>query len=255
MVVASAATAAAPVYEALPAEVHAAIDAALLERAQREQDPEVGAALLTLIGERKLAEGATSCRNALTGNPVLAAAAAGCLKALGETIPERPAGAALAALPGDIDIAAVIGKRLRWHLSTTRGEIVIALQPDVAPWTVATIVALTQRGTYNGIAFHRVVPNFVVQGGDPTESGYGGPGFAIPVEPATLADSTGFARGGVGIADAGRDSGGSQYFITQGPAPHLDGRYSWFGSVIEGQEAVDTTLIGDEVTNARIEAL
>jgi cyclophilin family peptidyl-prolyl cis-trans isomerase len=161
----------------------------------------------------------------------------------------------LPALPDDIQIEAVIGKNLRWHLTTTRGEIVIGLRPDVAPWTVATIVALTQRGTYNGIAFHRVVPNFVVQGGDPTESGYGGPGFAIPLEPATVADSSGFARGGVGVADAGRDSGGSQYFVMQGPAPHLDGRYSWFGTVLEGQDAADALLIGDEVTQARIEAL
>ena len=164
MVVASAATAAAPVYKALAAEAHAPIDAALLERAAREQDPEVGAALLTLIGERKLAAGTGSCRDALTGNPVLAAAAAGCLKALGETIPERAATVALPALPEDIRLEAAIGKNLRWHLTTTRGEIVIGLRPDVAPWTVATIVALTQRGTYNGIAFHRVVPNFVVQG-------------------------------------------------------------------------------------------
>jgi cyclophilin family peptidyl-prolyl cis-trans isomerase len=253
MVVASAATAAAAVYEALAADAHVPINTALLERAAREQDPEVGAALLTLIGERKLADGAGSCRNALTGNPVLAAAAAGCLKALGETIAERAASAALPTLPEDIQIEQVIGKNLRWHLTTTRGEIVIGLRPDVAPWTVATIVALTQRGSYNGIAFHRVVPNFVVQGGDPTESGYGGPGFAIPLEPATVADSSGFARGGVGVADAGRDSGGSQYFIMQGPAPHLDGRYSWFGTVLEGQDAADALLIGDEVTEARIQ--
>ena len=255
MVVASAATAAGAVYEALAADAHAPLDAALLERAAREQDPEVGAALLTLIGERKLVMGAGSCRSALTGNPVLAAAAAGCLEALGETIPERAATAALPALPDDIQVEQVIGKNLRWHLTTTRGEIVIGLRPDVAPWTVATIAALTQRGTYNGIAFHRVVPNFVVQGGDPTESGYGGPGFAIPVEPATAADSSGFARGGVGIADAGRDSGGSQYFIMQGPAPHLDGRYSWFGAVLEGQDTADALLIGDEVTEARIEVI
>jgi peptidylprolyl isomerase len=255
MVAAAAAAAATPVYEALAADAQAPIDAALLERVRREQDPEVGAALLELIGERKLAEGAASCRNALTGNPTLAAAAASCLKAFGETIPERPAPAALPSLPGDVDVVAVIGKHMRWQLTTTRGEIVIALRPDIAPWTVATIVALTRRGMYNGLALHRVVPNFVVQGGDPTESGYGGPGFVMPVEPATVGDSAGFQRGGVGIADAGRDSGGSQYFIMQGPAPHLDGRYSWFGEVVEGQQVADMLLIGDEVIEARIEEL
>jgi cyclophilin family peptidyl-prolyl cis-trans isomerase len=255
MVAAAAAEAAPAVYEALAAEGQAAVDAALLERAKREHDPEVGAALLSLVGDRKLSAGAESCRAALTGSPVLAAAASACLTALGETLPERAAVAALPALPKDIDIASVIGKQLRWHLQTTRGEVVIALRPDVAPWTVATIVALTQRGTYDGLAFHRVVPNFVVQGGDPTESGYGGPGFVIPVEPATVADSAGFARGGVGIADAGRDSGGSQFFIMQGRAPYLDGRYSWFGAVVRGQRSADALLMGDAITHASIETV
>jgi peptidyl-prolyl cis-trans isomerase B (cyclophilin B) len=90
---------------------------------------------------------------------------------------------------------------------------VIQLRPDVAPWAVATIVALTRKGFYNGLEFHRVVPNFVVQGGDPTESGSGGPGFSIPAEPATQSDGPGYTAGGVGIADAGRDSGGSQWFV------------------------------------------
>jgi cyclophilin family peptidyl-prolyl cis-trans isomerase len=255
MVAAAAVEAARGVYEALSPDAHAALDAALLERVGRERDPEVGAALLGLVAERKLDGAADSCRAGLTGTPVLAAAAAQCLIALGASLPERAAVAALPALPADIDAAAVIGKQLRWHLQTTRGAIDIALRPDVAPWTVATIAALTRRGSYDGLAFHRVVPGFVVQGGDPTESGYGGPGFAIPVEPATLADSTGFARGGVGIADAGRDSGGSQFFIMHGRASYLDARYSYFGSVEQGQENAEALLIGDEITSARIEVL
>lgn len=255
MVVAAAGGAAPGVYEVLSPDEQTAVDAALLERVKRERDPEVGAALLGLVGERKLSAGAESCRGGLSGNPVLAAAAAGCLEALGETLPEAAAVSALPALPEDIDPAAVIGKQLRWRLQTSRGDVEIALRSDVAPWTVATIVALTRRGTYDGLAFHRVVPNFVVQGGDPTESGYGGPGFAIPVEPATVADSTGYVRGGVGVADAGRDSGGSQFFIMHGRAPYLDARYSWFGSVTRGQRNADALLMGDEILHATIETV
>jgi peptidyl-prolyl cis-trans isomerase B (cyclophilin B) len=147
----------------------------------------------------------------------------------------------------------VVGKALRWRLATTRGEIVIALHPDVAPWAVAAIAALTRRGFYDGIAFHRVVPDFVVQGGDPSESGSGGPGFALPAEPGTMLDGAGYLAGGVGIADAGRDSGGSQWFVMHSRAPHLDGRYTWIGTVESGQNSADALLIGDRVVRAAIE--
>jgi len=147
----------------------------------------------------------------------------------------------------------VIGKRLLWHVTTTRGEIIIRLAPDVAPWAVATIVALTNKGFYDGLAFHRVVPDFVVQGGDPTQSGWGGPGFSTPAEPATGADGRGYTAGGVGIADAGRDSGGSQWFIMHSRAPHLDGRYTWIGSVEQGQDVANALLIGDKVVKSTIE--
>jgi peptidyl-prolyl cis-trans isomerase B (cyclophilin B) len=114
---------------------------------------------------------------------------------------------------------------------------------------------LTKRGFYDGIEFHRVVGNFVVQGGDPTESGWGGPGFTLPAEPGSVLDGPGFVAGGVGIADAGRDSGGSQWFIMHSRAPHLDGRYTWIGSVISGRNSADALVIGDEVVKASIELL
>ncbi len=129
------------------------------------------------------------------------------------------------------------------------------LRPDVAPWAVAAIVMLTKRGFYDGIEFHRVVPNFVVQGGDPTESGWGGPGFTLPAEPGSALDGPGFVAGGVGIADAGRDSGGSQWFIMHSRATHLDGRYTWIGSVISGGNSADQLVIGDEVSKASVELL
>jgi cyclophilin family peptidyl-prolyl cis-trans isomerase len=151
-----------------------------------------------------------------------------------------------------VDVSAVIGKRVHWRLATTRGEIAITLRPDVAPWAVATIAELTRKHAYDGLEFHRVVPDFVVQGGDPTQSGSGGPGFTLPAEPATLLDGAGFATGGIGLADAGPDSAGSQYFAMHARAPHLDGRYTLVGAIDGGQNVADSLQIGDRVTAATI---
>ena len=96
------------------------------------------------------------------------------------------------------------------------------------------------------------MPDFVVQGGDPTQSGWGGPGFTTPAEPTSLADGASFVAGGVGIADAGRDSGGSQYFVMHSPAPHLDGRYTQIGRVTAGQKSADALVIGDRVVHATV---
>ena len=194
--------------------------------------------------------GADVCRSGLAGQPARAKAAAECLKALGEATPPPPSSATE---PLALDVATVIGKRLYWHLATSRGEIVIELRPDIAPWAVASIVALTNRGFYDGLEFHRVVPNFVVQGGDPTMSGWGGPGYTLPAEPSSSGEAAGYVAGGVGLADAGRDSGGSQWFIMHSRAPHLDGRYTWFGAVVSGQKSADALLIGDRVDKATIE--
>ncbi len=241
--------AAAAIYTEIGEGDHADLDAALIARAQIEQEPELGAALLELIGKRTIAAGASACRGGLTAAPVIAAAAAKCLAALGEPAPPLPVG--VAALP-PVDVAQVIGRSLRWHLLTTRGDIVIGLRPDVAPWAVATVVALTRKGFYDGLEFHRVVANFVVQGGDPTETGWGGVGFSLPSEPSTGA---GFVTGGVGIPDGGRDSGNGQLFVMHSRAAHLDGRYTWIGRVESGQKSADALLIGDEITRAVIEVV
>ena len=179
-----------------------------------------------------------------------ARAAADCLRALGEAVPAPEIGSAT---PPPVDVATVIGHSITWRLETTKGTIEIELLPDIAPWNVATIVSLTQKGFYDGLAFHRVVPDFVVQGGDPTQSGWGGPGFTTPAEPTSLADGTSFVAGGVGIADAGRDSGGSQFFVMHSPAPHLDGRYTQIGRVLDGQKSADAMRIGDRVLRATVE--
>src|SRR5690606_7171741 len=121
-------------------------------RASAETDVELASSLYALVGKRAIAGGADVCHRGLAGPPARAKAAAECLRALGEAAPLPPP-AEVAPPPGDP--AGVIGTRPRWHLATTRGEIVIELRPDVAPWAVASIVALTRRGFYDGLEFHR----------------------------------------------------------------------------------------------------
>ncbi len=135
------------------------------------------------------------------------------------------------------------------RLTTTRGEIEILLTPDLAPTTVTRIAELTESGFYNGLTFHRVVPGFVVQGGDPRGDGYGDAGWSQRCEDSP----TPYERGVVGMALAGRDTGGSQFFITTGPAHHLNGRYPAFGRVTRGLEVVDALQAGDVITRAVIE--
>ncbi|HEX4417862.1 MAG TPA: peptidylprolyl isomerase [Kofleriaceae bacterium] len=230
-----------------------ALDAAVIARAATEHDPELGASVLELVGKRKLASGSIACLDALTGDAVRAKAGAACLRALGQTPPPATPHLLRVAPAPPVDVATVIGHAVTWTVVTTRGTLTIRLHPEVAPWAVAMIVALTRQGFYDGLAFHRVVPDFVVQGGDPTESGSGGPGFTLPAEPASLGDGAGYRTGGVGIADAGRDSGGSQWFVMHSRAPHLDGRYTWFGTVLRGQAAAEALLIGDRVVRATVE--
>jgi cyclophilin family peptidyl-prolyl cis-trans isomerase len=140
-------------------------------------------------------------------------------------------------------------ERLRAVLTVDAGEIEIELLPAEAPTTVARFVALVERGFYDGLRFHRVVPGFVVQGGDPRGDGYGGPGFTQRCEDNRVR----YERGTVGMALAGRDTGGSQFFIAQSAQPHLDGRYTAFGRVVRGQDYVDGLLPDDVLRRVRIE--
>ena len=124
---------------------------------------------------------------------------------------------------------------------TTRGSFRIRLHADVAPNTCALFLSLAGRGWFDGQSFHRVVPDFVAQGGDPDGTGWGGPGFAIRSEASRLP----YRRGAVGVADSGIDTGGSQFFVTLSEQPHLNGRYTLFGDVVEGMDVVDRLQIGD----------
>lgn len=133
-------------------------------------------------------------------------------------------------------------------LETERGEIVLVFYPDKAPRHVAAIAAVAAKGGYDGTIFHRVVPNFVVQGGDPTGSGWGDCGFALKDE----LNDVKFERGVLGMPNAGPDTGGCQLFITTVPALHLDGKYTAFGRVVRGMEAVDALEPGDRIVRARV---
>jgi len=137
-----------------------------------------------------------------------------------------------------------LGNEPTWILQTEKGTIKIRMHPLSAPATVSAIDSLTRTGAYEGVPFHRVVPNFVIQGGDLERAdGFGGPDFIIPTE----ARETGFYRGAVGIASAGPDTEGSQYFIMHQWKPHLNGRYTLFGTVTEGMKVVDRIVVGDRV--------
>jgi cyclophilin family peptidyl-prolyl cis-trans isomerase len=253
IVAASAVDAAPAMYEALAnAPARAALDAAVAARAEREHDVELSSDLYTLIGAQHITAGARACRAGIAApERVRSHAAFECATRFGDPGAAKPA--VQPAAPPPVDVAAVIGHDLRLHLQTLRGEIVIALRPDVAPWACAAVVSLARKGFYDRTEFHRVVPGFVVQGGDPTGTGAGGPGFTLPSEPALASDGAGFITGAVGIADAGRDSGGSQFFIMHARAPHLDGRYTWFGQVVSGQDVADALVVGDQIVHASVE--
>lgn len=127
-------------------------------------------------------------------------------------------------------------------IHTNKGNIVLQLMPEYAPITVAAFKNLVNNGFYSGLSFHRVVPNFVIQGGCPVGDGLAGPNFLLPTENGTIYYDQ---PGRVGMASAGRDTEGSQFFITHSPTPHLDGNYTLFATVVEGIEVVHAIQEGD----------
>ena len=138
----------------------------------------------------------------------------------------------------------VIGLRV----ATSAGTFTIDFTGAASPINQANLASLVKSGFYSGLSFHRVVPGFVVQGGDPRGDGYGGPGYVVPCEWSNLR----YERGTVGIALAGKDTGGSQFFVTQTPQPHLDARYTVIGQVSEGLEIIDRLLPGDIIESVEL---
>jgi cyclophilin family peptidyl-prolyl cis-trans isomerase len=128
-------------------------------------------------------------------------------------------------------------------VTTAKGSFTIELLPDDATLTVDNFVQLAKRGYFDGISFHRIVPNFVIQDGDPRGDGNGGPGYQIRCEINTVP----YDRAALGMALSGKDTGGSQWFVTHSPQPHLDGGYTVFGRVVAGMEVVDSIVRGDVI--------
>ena len=135
-------------------------------------------------------------------------------------------------------------------METDRGNIEIELYPQYAPKTVNNFVFLAQEGFYDGITFHRVIANFMIQGGDPTGTGRGGPGYRFEDEFA--GNPLKHETGSLSMANAGPNTNGSQFFITHAPQPHLDGRHTVFGKVTSDQSVVDAIKQGDKMNKVTI---
>jgi cyclophilin family peptidyl-prolyl cis-trans isomerase/HEAT repeat protein len=220
-----------------------------LSRSSGDRDPDARLALLEAIARYKrqraldLLSGALSDANYIVRRraaELLEAAGAGAFlqKAPPATQPPRPRG-----------YYTRVEKMMRGGnpvvtISTEKGDIQVELLVRDAPLTVANFLDLARSGYFDGLAFHRVVPNFVVQGGDPRGDGNGGPGYQIRCE----VNQVRYERGVVGMALSGKDTGGSQFFFTHSPQPHLDGGYTAFGRVAAGMEVVDRLSRGDRIT-------
>ena len=150
------------------------------------------------------------------------------------------------------DVSAEELAAMQWaKVSTSKGDIWIKLLPDETPNTVANFAHLANTGYYNNLNFHRVIPGFMAQGGCPTGTGTGGPDWAIPCE--TSLNTTRHERGSLSMAHAGPNTGGSQFFITFVPTPHLDGVHTVFGAIEADDEdsfAVLDSIQGQDAINS-----
>jgi peptidyl-prolyl cis-trans isomerase B (cyclophilin B) len=141
-------------------------------------------------------------------------------------------------------------KTYRVTLESTQGTIELELYPEYAPKTVNNFVFLAQKGFYNGVSFHRVIGDFMIQGGDPTGTGRGGPGYTF--EDELKGNPLTHGTGVISMANAGPNTNGSQFFITHSPQPHLNGHHTVFGKVVKGQEVVDAIRQGDKMTRVEV---
>ncbi len=137
------------------------------------------------------------------------------------------------------------------NLETSRGDIVLELYPEHAPKTVNNFVFLINDSFYDGVTFHRVIENFMVQGGDPDGTGRGGPGYRF--EDELVGNPLKHEPKVISMANAGPNTNGSQFFITHLPTPHLDGKHTVFGKVTQGVDVVDAIRQGDVITKATVQ--
>jgi peptidyl-prolyl cis-trans isomerase B (cyclophilin B) len=140
----------------------------------------------------------------------------------------------------------------RVKISTEKGDMIAELYDDATPITVKNFLDLINKGFYNGLNFHRVLPDFVIQGGCPQGTGRGGPGYNIPCE--TGATNQHHDRGVLSMAHAGKNTGGSQFFICHGRqnTQHLDGNHTCFGKVVEGLDVIDMINQGDKINSIEV---
>ncbi len=148
--------------------------------------------------------------------------------------------------------AMAIDPKKKYHVTieTVRGAIELDLAPQCAPKTVNNFVFLAREGFYDGVRFHRVIPDFMIQGGDPTGTGRGGPGYKFADELA--GNPLKHEAHVISMANAGPNTNGSQFFITHGPQPHLDGKHTVFGKVVKGQKVVDAVRANDVMTKVTV---
>jgi peptidyl-prolyl cis-trans isomerase B (cyclophilin B) len=135
-------------------------------------------------------------------------------------------------------------------IETNRGVIEVELYAQYAPKTVNNFVFLARDGFYDGLVFHRVIQNFMIQGGDPTGTGSGGPGYRF--EDELLGNPLRHEKGSLSMANAGPNTNGSQFFITHAPQSHLDGKHTVFGKVVKGQDVVNAICQGDTIVRVVI---
>ncbi|HZG53374.1 MAG TPA: peptidylprolyl isomerase, partial [Pyrinomonadaceae bacterium] len=245
------ATAAGQLGELAPdPETTTALAAALPAALQRDEMNDAALAILDALAKQKSEAALGAIRTALDSPDYLIRRRAAAI--LQSAQPEADAGAEDGRIEtvatrnriGDYRRAlARRGAHVVATVNTDKGAFKLELLPDAAPLTVDNFVQLARRGYFNNIAFHRVVPNFVIQGGDPRGDGNGGPGYQIRCE----INEVPYTRGAVGMALSGKDTGGSQWFITHSPQPHLDGGYTVFARVVEGVEVVDRITRGDRI--------
>lgn len=146
-------------------------------------------------------------------------------------------------LKSPIPIVIDLNKKYTATIKTANGDIVLELYPKDAPVTVNNFVSLARKGFYNGLTFHRVIPGFMAQGGDPKGDGTGGPGYTFQDEFSQRKHVT----GALSMANSGPNTNGSQFFICYAPQPHLDGKHTVFGQCIEGMDVLNKLVNGDRM--------
>lgn len=183
-----------------------------------------------------------ACQKALT-HPSLRGQAETCVAALSTTKPaSQPASEPVQA---PVPFEPLKGKTRDLRVTTSRGAFTIRVDGRVAPFAAGSFVSLAEKKFFDAQIVHRVVANFVIQSGDPSGTGTASAGYTLPAEPSASA----FSRGAVGIADSGPGTGGSQWFVMHSRAPHLEGRYTWVGTVTDGMDVVDKIQVGDVIVS------